>query len=141
MAVAVNIISSVVEDPSQGLDSTRTRLIVEGTLTLSGNYGGVASNGDTVSFAGFDVLKTSLPPVFVEIKENQGAGVAPLGYGFLYAKGTTLANGVLTILGTSAAGGAKVGATQFTQGDAYSTGTPSLNGAVLRFRAAFVKMV
>lgn len=138
MSVAVAIASIVNSDPASGLDDTRTRQIVEGTLTLSGNYGAVAGHGDIVNFAS-DKVKSNLPPVFVEIKEDQGAGVAPLGYGLVFATGTTQLNGKLVVFGGNAAPGAKVGATEFTNGDAYSTGTPSLDGVVLRFRAAFVK--
>lgn len=137
MSVAVAI-SSIANDPSGGLDATQNEEIVEGTLTLSGNYGTASSHGDPVSFAN-DAIKSSSVPRRVEIFEDQGAGAAPLGYSFLYAHGTTQLNGVLVVLGTQASGGALVGATEFTQGSAYSGGTPSLNGAVLRFKAWFSK--
>lgn len=141
MAVAVAITSIVTDDPSGGLDMTRTRFIVEGTLTLSGNYGGASTHGDTVDFAQFDQIKSSQPPAWVEIKEDQGAGNAPLGYKFNYATGTTQGNGVLQVIGTPASGGAEVGGVEFTENAAYSAGTPSLDAAVLRFRAAFPKSV
>lgn len=135
MSVAVAVSSIVAADPSGGLDITNNEEIVEGTLTLSNNYGGASTHGDTVDFSG--VVQSSLPPRRVEIFENQGAGNAPLGYGFVYANGTTQANGVLTVLGTPATGAATTGATEFTQGSAYSGGTPSLAAAVLRFKAWF----
>jgi hypothetical protein len=128
MAVAVAISSIVTDDPSGGLDKTRTRLIVEGTLTLSGNYGGASTHGDTVNFAQFDQIKSGQPPAWVEVQENQGAGNAPLGYNFIYSNGTTQANGVLQIT---------VGTTEVTEATAYSGLSPSLSGVVLRFRAAF----
>lgn len=139
MAVAVAI-SSISNDPSGGLDNTQNEVIVDGTLTLSGNYGGASTHGDTVNFtgaAGWDQVKSTLVPRRVEIFEDQGAGNAPLGYGFLYFHGTTQANGVLVVLGTAASGGAEVGATEFTEAAAYSDGSPSLDAAVLRFRAWF----
>jgi len=51
-----------------------------------------------------------------------------LGYNYVYANGTTQANGVLQI--TS-------GTTEVTEATAYSGLSPSLNNVVLRFRAAF----
>jgi len=138
MSVAVAVASIVSTDPSGGLDATQGEEIVEGTLTLSGNYGSSGSHGDTINFA-LPQVESQLPPRRVEIFENQGAGTAPLGYTYIYNNGTTQANGVLTILGTPASGGAEVGATEFTQGAAYSAGSPSLSGAVLRFKAWFSK--
>lgn len=138
MSVLVGVSSIINSDPSGGTDQTQNEEIVEGTLTLSGNYGTASSHGDPVNFTN-SKIKSSLPPRRVEIFENQGAGNAPLGLSFVYANGTTQANGVLQVLGTSAAGGALVGATEFTQGSAYSGGTPSLNGAILRFKAWFVR--
>jgi len=137
MAVAVAITSIVAADPSGGKDSTRTRQIVEGTLTLSGSYGGASTHGDTVNFAG--LVNSDYPPVWIEIREDVGAGNAPLGYNYTYNSGTTQANGVLTITGTGASSGQ--GGTEITENTAYSSFTPSLNGAVLRFRAAFAKNV
>ena len=140
MAVAVAITSIVAADPSAGLDSTRTRGIIEGTLTLSGNYGGASSHGDTMNLA-VQQYMSDYPPVWVDIREDVGSGNAPLGYSYRYASGTTAANGVLQVLGTQASGGATKGLTEFTQNAAYSTGTPSLDGAVLRFKAYFAKEV
>ena len=136
MAVAVAITSIVNADPSGGRDSTRTRTIVEGTLTLSGSYGGAATHGDTVNFVG---VQSDYPPVWVDIREDVGAGNAPLGYKYDYNRGTTAANGVLTITGSGAGSGQ--GGTEITEAAAYSGFTPSLNGAVLRFRAMFAKNV
>lgn len=140
MAVAVAIQSAIVQDPSQGIDKTQNKLKVRGTFTLSGNYGGASSHGDTVVFAN-DLIKSDYPPDYVRVWEDQGAGNAPLGYTFLYNRGTTPANGVLVVLGTSAAGGATTGTTEFTEAGAYSGGTPSLNGAVLQFEASFALFI
>lgn len=133
--VTVAISSIVNADPSAGLDRTRTRQIVEGTLTLSGNYGTGSSHGDTVNFAQFDQIKSDYPPVWVEVKEDQGAGNAPLGFKYNYATGTTQGNGVLQITGGAAGSGQ--GGAEITEGGAYSGTTPSLNNVVLRFRSAF----
>lgn len=134
MAVAVAFASIVSADPSTGLDSTRTRISAEGTLTLTGNYGGASSHGDTMSLVSPSIPSDFLP-VWVEIHENQGsasAGTAnaPLGYTYIYAQGTTAANGLLQIT---------VGTTEVTENTAYSGLTPSLNNVVLRFKAWFAK--
>ena len=141
MAVAVVIVSVIGgQDPSGGIDQTANELIVDGTLTLSSTYGAALGNGDVVDFTNQDQTKSELIPRKVEIYEDQGAGNAPLGYTYIYAHGTTQANGKLVITNQVTAA-AKTGAVQFTQGDAYSTGTPSLDGAVLRFRAWFSKFM
>jgi hypothetical protein len=137
--VAINSIIGG-KDPSDGLDQTAAELIVEGTITLSANYGVAAGHGDIVDFTGQDQIKTGQVPRRVEIFEDQGAGVAPLGYSFLYAHGTDLNNGKLVVLNQATAA-AKTGMVEFTQGDAYSTGTPSLNAAALRFKAWFAKFI
>lgn len=139
MSVAVAI-SSIANDSSGGLDATQNEEIVDGTLTLSGNYGVANGHGDIVNFAN-DLIKSTGLPRQVEIFEDQGAGNAPLGYQFAYNHGTDLTNGKLVVLGTPASGGATTGATEFTQGSAYGGGTPSLSAAVLRFRAYFPKLV
>lgn len=131
MAVAVAITSIVNADPSGGLDSTRTRQVVEGTMTLSGNYGTASSHGDPVDFSSA-FIQSDYSPTFVVIKEDQGAGNAPLGLKFNYATGTTIANGVLQI---------NNGTTEITEGTAYSGTSPVLNAVVLRFKAWFAKMV
>lgn len=137
ITVAIN--SIVATDPSGGLDDTKNQILVEGTLTLTANYGGAASHGDTVNFAQFDQIKSGQIPRRVEVFEDQAAGTAPLGYNYIFNHGTTQANGVLAILGTGAASGQ--GGTEITQGSAYSSFTPSLNNAVLRFRAWFPSFI
>lgn len=147
MSIAVAVSSIVTADPSNGTDITQNEVIVEGTLTLSANYGGASTHGDTVNFAtatspaGTTPIQSSLAPRRVEVFENQGAGNAPLGYTYIYNNGTDQTNGVLTILGTPAVGAATTGATEFTQGAAYSGGTPSLLAAVLRFKAWFPRFL
>ena len=145
MAVAVAIGTILTTDPSGGVDKTRSRINVSGTLTLTGNYGSASSNGDTINFALPQIQTASLPEE-VTIWENVGSSAAgvgntPLGYVYNYVQGTTLANGLLQVVGTPSSGGALVGGLQFTPGNAYSTGTPSLSGAVLKFRATFLQGV
>lgn len=139
MSVAVAI-SSIANDASGGLDATQNEEIVDGTLTLTGSYGTSTSHGDLVNFAN-DLIKSTGLPRKVDIWEDQGAGQAPLGFGYLYFHGTDLTNGKLVILGTQGSGTATTGAPELTENEAYASTTPSLSGAVLRFRAYFPKEV
>lgn len=59
MAVTVAIESIVNNDPSGGLDATQNEIIVDGTLTLTGNYGDLSpANGDILDLTGFDLIKS-----------------------------------------------------------------------------------
>lgn len=135
-------------------DRTQSEMIVDCILTLSGNYGTGTSHGDAVSFATLydpvTLLVVGTPYSFGDqapsdwsIKELIVAGTAPLGYQYNYQPGPTLAAptqnaGVLTIVGTGAASGQ--GGTEITEGSAYSSFTPSLNGAQLKARFWFVRL-
>lgn len=102
MSVAVAINSIVAVDPSGGIDSTQNELIVEGTLTLSGNYGdGSPANGDTLDFSGFDYIKSQEVPRHVEIFQAPTSPNAPVQYSFLYGYGTDQSNGVLIVIDTT----------------------------------------
>jgi hypothetical protein len=131
-------LGTVAGDPANGLDATRTSLMVFGTLTLTGNYGTANSHGDPVDFTTLGI-STDFVPKFVDIKEATAAGTAPLGYNYQYFAGTTLKNGVLNITGTGAASGD--GGTELTEAAAYAAQSPSLANAVLNFRAEFIKNV
>jgi hypothetical protein len=122
MAAVFTINRAITPD---AIDATMQEFIVDGFITLTGNYGGAATNGDTLSFAGVEVPSNQLN--WVEIMETPPAGTAPTGYTFGFAPGTTNANGVLTVMN---------GTTQYTQGSAYSAGQLA---AVLRCRAWWVK--
>lgn len=137
MSAALAIASINLQDPGAGIDFTQSEEIIDGTITLSGNYGASSTHGDTLNFSGF--AQSSLIPNRVEIYESIAAGTAPLGYNYTFSPGTTQANGVLTITGGAASSGQ--GGTELTNGSAYSSFTPSLNGAVLRFRAWFPRFV
>lgn len=150
MSIAVAFLGVIVNGSSFAAasnqpDTTQKEIIVDGTLTLSGNYGGAATHGDVLDF-------TNIPsqfsiggqaPTRVEVFERPQVGVAPTGYNFIYCPGPTLAaptqaGGVLAIMGTGAASGQ--GGTELTEGSAYSGFTPSLNGLILGFRAWFARL-
>lgn len=141
---------------SQISDITGKQTIVEGTLTLTANYGGAATHGDVVDLTLSNLTPPGAPPqganigpwapTRVEVYEEPSAGTAPLGYTYVYCPGPTptsvnssptQAGGVLWIGGAGA--GAGQGAQEITEGSAYSGFTPSLNNAVLKFRAWFAR--
>ncbi len=128
-------------------DTTKDEIIVDGYLTLSANYGTASSHGDTLDFTsvappvGASMFGSA--PNRMDVFEAPVAGSAALGYQYIYCPGPTLAaptqaGGVLQILGTGAASGQ--GGTEITEASAYSSFTPSLDAAVLRFRAWFTRL-
>lgn len=128
-------------------DITGKETIVDGTFTLTANYGTGTSHGDIADFTSVAPPTAtnigSYAPTRVEVYEAPQAGAAALGFQFVYcpgpnittADGCTQAGGVLQILGGAA--GAGQGLQEITEGSAYSSYTPSLNNAVIRFRAWF----
>lgn len=122
------------------VDQTTSHFLVFGTLTLTGNYGEAAADGDIVDFSAASQIITNQPPDWVDVRDGQAAGNTPYGYVFNFARGTTIANGKLQVLNQATAA-AKTGMVQFTEGDAYSGGTPSLDEAVLNFVALFPKFL
>ncbi len=126
MSVAVSVGSAIPADPAAGLDSTRTSLIVEGSLTLTGSY---VTFGDTLSFAG--VCSSDYPPKFVQIYQEPTAGAAPVIYCFLYGRGTTQANGVLIVTDFA---GAEIPAATYPA-------ALTAAGANIKFRAEFCRNV
>src|SRR6185369_7081551 len=99
MSVAVAINSIVAADPGAGIDFTQSAEIVSGSLTLTGNYGNHSpANGDTLSFAGFDKIKSQQVPLWVRIFQAPTSPNAPVHYSFIYGYGTTQANVVLIVI-------------------------------------------
>jgi hypothetical protein len=121
MAATITALN-VVSNP----DVTNRQIIVDGTVALTGNYGGDATHGDTLDLAQLgDLLKSSQLPTKVEVWEDPPSGTAPSFAQFVYCPGTTQANGVVSIA---------VAGTELTQGDAY---TDPVLSATLRVRAWF----
>jgi hypothetical protein len=89
-------------------------IIVKLLLTLSVNYGGAATNGDTLSFATINnpLIPSGAVPISVQVYEEPPAGTAPVGYGLTYCPGTTRDNGVVYMAATP-------GGVQYTQASAY----------------------
>lgn len=108
-------------------DTTGRQQLYQGTLVLSGNYGGAATHGDTLSFANISGLLSQTVPLAVEIYEQPAAGVAPSFYSAIFQPGSTIANGAVNF---------SLNGVEFTQGNAYSG---VLAAAVWKFRAWFPK--
>lgn len=111
------------------IDVSQNQFVVDINIVLTGNYGTGASNGDTLALGGLPGVPSDLVPILVEIYEAPPAGTAPNGYIFNYNPGTTINNGVMTIMNNL---------NQYTPGSAYSGG---LLAAVLRARAYFPKFL
>ena len=108
-------------------DTTGREIIVDGTIALTGNYGGAATHGDTLNLTQLqDLAKSSQFPTQVEIWEAPPAGTAPTGYIWTFCPGTTQLNGTLNIMSGVA--------TEYTQASAYSA---ALLAVVLKIRAYF----
>lgn len=130
MAAAVAI-SGVISTP----DTTQKQLFIDFTVTLTGDYGGGATHGDTLNLQSLgDALKSTALPNWVEFGEYPPAGTAPTGYTFGYGVGTTQANGVITIMGGTPTGDAPLPPAEYPEGTAYSA---ELLAAVIRGRAWF----
>ena len=110
----------------QNPDTTGREIIVDGTIALTGNYGGASTHGDTLDLTQFgDLLKSSQLPMEVDIWEDPPAGTLPTFYQFVFCPGTTQKNGVVSI-------GSNL--TEYSEGSGYSA---ALLAAVLRIRAWF----
>jgi hypothetical protein len=114
--------------------SNQSNLIIYGTLVFSGSY---VSGGDTLNFLtagttqggmGADAIKSLSLPQFSQIVEAPVVGTAASGYTYLFAPGTTQANGAVQLF---------LGGTQLSAG-AYPAG---VTGAVVRGRFEFPAFV
>jgi hypothetical protein len=78
-------------------DATKAEGVYLGTLTFSGTY---STGGDTLSFAVAGV-NAYVAPLRVEVYEQPTTSQTAVGDVFIYAKGTTAANGKLQIFTSS----------------------------------------
>lgn len=121
MATSIAVDNNILPN---GADVTEREQFYTGTITLSANYGGSATHGDTLSFGNSNILSNSVP-VKVEIYESPAAGTAPSFYSAVYQPGSTIANGAVNFA---------LAGTEYTQGSAYSG---VIATAVWKFRAWF----
>jgi hypothetical protein len=100
--------------------------LYQGNLTLSGNYGGASTHGDTMSFALPGVLTgAGTVPLRVEVYQQPPSGTAPGNCSAVYCPGTTRDNGVVSFANAG---------TELTEASAY---TGDASTAVWKFRAYF----
>lgn len=116
------------------VDASQDTFTVYAPVTLTGSYP-ASSVGDTLSFAGNDSIKSSSPPIWVELVEQPAtpSATAPSGIQWQFAPGTTQANGKLLafVTGTGGAGSAQLGNVTYA----------SVNAANLKIKATFKKFV
>jgi hypothetical protein len=115
-----------------GVDNTQKQLIVDGTLTLSGNY---VAHGDAIDLTGIDLIKSQLPPTRIQVYEQPAAGASASGYVLVGVPGAAQNNGVLQVFETGAAASDPL--SELAAG-AYPAG---LTGAVIKFTAWFPSFV
>ncbi len=132
MSAVATLGSAVLHDPRNGLDSTQDSLWAEGSITLSGVYGGASTHGDTLDLTG--LVSSDYRPKYVEIYQEPTSGNAPVIYCFLYGRGTTQANGVIIVTDFA---GAEITAAAAYPAALTSTATPPN----IRFRAEFAKNI
>lgn len=105
---------------------------IYGTITPSGSY---VTAGDTLSFAGLDIIKSGQIPLRVEIYSNRPTSSPQTNlYFYNYAPGTSQANGKMQVF-TGAA--AQTALTELSAG-AYPAG---VTGDVIGFHAVFAKNI
>ena len=120
--------AALISDTSQ-IDSTLKEFVVDGTVTLSGNY---TANGDTLDFSQLGIPSNSVPNK-VEIYEATPAPGPASGYTFVYEPGTTQAYGLMAVFGAGSVGA------QFS--GAYGTPPFAKTGFALKFRAWFPSFI
>lgn len=111
-------------------DQTNSRLRVELTITLSGNYGGASTHGDPLNLSGLGIPSNALPSQVV-FQEASPAGAAPSSKTFKYMPGTTQANGLLYVENADG--------TEYTQASAYGTPPFAIVAFALKAIAFFPK--
>lgn len=112
------------------VDRSVNSLRVYGTIAATGSY---TTGGDTLSFAGFDQIKSSSLPKFVSIQSQNAAGHSLWEYG--YTPGTTLATCKMQVLGQQPTS-ATTGIIQFSE-LAAAAYPASITGDVIMFEAVF----
>lgn len=119
---------------TEPVDNLMRTLLARGTIAISADPATYTTHGIACSFAGFDDIKSSSPPLSVKVWSQPAAGVSPSGYSYEFTPGTTQANGLLAIL-TGAA--AQSPLAELTGGGAIPAG---VSGDVIYFEATFLRL-
>jgi hypothetical protein len=103
MAIAAKMISSYAQN-----DTTQSTQIVRLALTLTGNYGGSTTHGDTIDLGTVYGIQSQSVPIRVFVYQQPAAGTAPGNTTGIFCPGTTIHNGVISFAnaGTELTGGA-----------------------------------
>lgn len=92
-------------------DTTSATQVIRAPLTLSGNYGGASTHGDTIDFGTVYGIQATSVPIRVFVYQQPASGTAPGNCTGVYCPGTTIHNGVISFANAG---------TELTQGSAYS---------------------
>lgn len=120
--MAIQVAISAITPP----DATQNEVSVYGTLTFSGNYGSGGSHGDVMNLSGL-VPSSQLPNAVFIYEEPVAGSSTPAGYSFIWARGTTQANGLCVVT---------LGGVEITQGNPYP-GPLTSGASVFKFNAFF----
>ena len=98
-------------------------------ITLSGNYGGSTTHGDTIDFGKIYGIQSGSLPIRVFVYQQPASGTAPLVCSGTFCPGSTNHNGVISFFN---------GTTELTGGSAY---TGAASTAVWFVEAVFMAFV
>lgn len=121
------------------VDTTQQEVIIDFSITLSGNYGVANGHGDVLDLGNCSGGQAQLnnSPNRVEIYEAPTAGNAPTGYVLGYSFGPDQHTGKLTVMQNQGAGNPNL---EITQGNAYPAALTAAT-ANIRGRAWFPKFL
>jgi hypothetical protein len=110
-------------------DNTQSTQVVRFPITLSGNYGGASTHGDTLDFGTVYGIQSQSVPIRVFVYQQPAVGVAPGNASAVFCPGTTIHNGVVSFANAG---------TELTGGSAY---TGAASTAVWFVEAIFPSLV
>jgi hypothetical protein len=77
-------------------DTTQATQVARFPITLSGNYGGANTHGDTIDFGTVYGIQSQSVPIRVLVYQQPPAGTAPGNCTAIFCPGTTIHNGVIS---------------------------------------------
>jgi hypothetical protein len=110
-------------------DVTSSTQVARFPITLSGNYGGAATHGDTLDFGKVYGIQSQSVPIRVFVYQQPASGTAPGNCTATFCPGTTIHNGVISFANAG---------TELTQGAAYAGAASTATWVVEAVFPAFV---
>lgn len=111
------------------IDKTKNKIIVDGTITLSGNY---VANGDALDLSNLGIPSSQVPTKVVAWS-TQNQAQAPLRDQYQYIPGADQSAGKLQVCSNNA---------EMANGAAYAATSPTnVAGYVLHFQAEFAAFI